>query len=162
MSALVYPTAERLHMRDKGDHGVPADRLARSFVVESNGCWRWTKGRTTSGYGHFWVDGAYFQAHVIVWIVERGTPPADLEPDHLCRHRWCVNPDCIEWVTRAVNVQRGACARLTPGLVEQIRRSYRPWDRGASLRVVAARFGVDHSTVCRIVNGERWSAQATA
>lgn len=45
--------------------------------------------------------------HIIVWESLRGSVPAGFELDHLCRHRWCVNPGHLEVVTRATNVQRG-------------------------------------------------------
>jgi hypothetical protein len=152
-SGLTYPTPERLRTRCKGDHGVPADRLARSYIVETSGCWRWVKGTTGSGYGHFSLGSVYYQAHVIVWIVERGMPPAGLEPDHLCRNRWCVNPDCIEWVTHVENIRRGSRTFLTPDEVEAILTSVAA---GFSQRAVARAHGIDHSTVSRIVSGERW------
>lgn len=151
--SLVYPTAERLRRRLAGERGAPADRLRRSYIVETSGCWRWTTALTTSGYGHFFVAGSYHQAHVIVWIAERGTPPIGLEPDHTCRNRWCVNPEHIEWVTHAVNSQRGARSFLSPEQVAMIRLR----GKAAGVRAMAREYGVDHSTISRVLAGLVWA-----
>lgn len=37
----------------------------------------------------------------------RGQIPRDLQIDHLCRNRPCVNPDHLEVVTPVINTQRG-------------------------------------------------------
>jgi len=153
---LVYPTAERLRTRLKGDHGAPAVRLARSYRIEPNGCWRWIGSIAGNGYGHFSMGRIYYQAHLLIYIVEVGPLPVGLEPDHLCRNRWCVNPADIEFVTHAVNAQRGAAARLTQGEAEMIRAEVRS---GISQRAVGRARGIDHSTVCRIMSGQLWPEQ---
>jgi hypothetical protein len=150
---LTYPSADALRLRGPRMHGTPVERLARSYIVEASGCWRWIKGRTTSGYGHFWFEGTYYQAHLIVYIVKIGPLPVGLEPDHLCRNRWCVNPADIEFVTHAVNMQRGTRTRLTPGEVEMIRAEVAA---GMSQRAIARARGIDHSTVSRLVRGLIW------
>lgn len=149
---LTYPTPEELRTHAKYQRGAPIERLRRCYVIEPGGCWRWIKGHTTNGYGHFSINHIYYQAHVIVWIAERGTPPAGLQPDHLCRNRWCVNPDCIEWVTRAVNVQRGSQATLTPEQVATIKAR----GKAAGVRAMAVEYGVNHSTISRILSGRIW------
>jgi hypothetical protein len=150
---MKYPTATELQIRAKHCKGIPAARFASSYVVESTGCWRWTRARTTAGYGHFWIGDTYYQAHRIAYILHRGPVPADLELDHLCRNRWCINPLHLEIVTRRENIRRGAGTRLNRDLVERIRRAVAS---GLSQRAVAPLFGIDHSTVSRIVNGSRW------
>lgn len=71
-------------------------------------CWIWTggrggKGRPSQRYGQF--KGG--RAHRIAFTLERGTIPAGLVLDHLCRRRVCVNPEHLEPVTHAVNILRG-------------------------------------------------------
>lgn len=150
---MKYPTAAELRQTGKFLHGTPADRLARCYVAEPSGCWRWLKGLTTSGYGHFSIRSVYYQAHLLLYILHVGPLPEGLEPDHLCRNRWCVNPADLEFVTHAVNMQRGARTRLTPEKVAAIRRLVAA---GASQRAIAPIFGVDHSTISRLVRSERW------
>jgi len=151
---LVYPTAQEMRsVRKRARHGRSvADRLTRLYAVETNGCWRWLGCLTTSGYGHFSIGGVYYQAHLLVYILNVGPLPTGLEPDHLCRNRWCVNPRDIEFVTHAVNSQRGYRTVLTPEQVTAIRRA----GRTAGVRALAREYGVNHATISRIVNGLTW------
>jgi hypothetical protein len=151
---IVYPTAEQMHERvTPGRALVPSDRFAKGHVEDANGCWRWIKGITGTGYGHFSIAHIYYQAHRIAYILHRGPVPADLFLDHLCRNRACVNPWHLEIVTHAENVRRGIGTRLTPELADAIRAAVAA---GTSQRKVAPLFGVDHSTVSRICAGRRW------
>lgn len=129
-------------------------RLDASYVVEPEGCWRWVKGLTSAGYGHFHYAGGYYQAHRFLYTLHVSPVPAGLDMDHLCRNRWCVNPAHLEAVTRVTNIRRGKHCRLTPDKVRAIREFV--WAGGASYRRTALMFGLDHSTVARIANGQRW------
>lgn len=77
---------------------------------EPSGCWRWL-ATTSSGYGIFSlkIDGRWraIKAHRVSYTVARGEIPAGLELDHLCRNRWCVNPEHLEAVTTQINTIRG-------------------------------------------------------
>lgn len=76
-------------------------------------CWGWRGGHfKQTGYAIFNVrcaDGKWrpTTAHRVAWRMYRGEFDPDLEPDHLCRNRGCVNPWHAEPVTRRVNTQRG-------------------------------------------------------
>jgi hypothetical protein len=76
-------------------------------VRHENGHWMWVGSRSGSGYGHVLENGRKLMAHR--WGYERlvGPVPAGLEIDHLCRVKACVNPDHLEPVPHAVNIQRG-------------------------------------------------------
>lgn len=75
-------------------------------------CWVWL-GAKTSGYGVMFVNGK--STLVYRWAYERfvGPIPEQLEPDHLCRNRSCVNVAHLEAVTHRENtlraVRRPAC-----------------------------------------------------
>ena len=77
-------------------------------VEITTSCWLW-KGAISSGsgYGNFWVDGKYRNAHAVGYELLVGPIPNGLEIDHLCRVRRCVNPAHLEPVTHAVNMHRG-------------------------------------------------------
>jgi site-specific DNA-cytosine methylase len=128
-------------------------RLHASYVIETNGCWRWTRAKTTAGYGHFHVFNRYYQAHRLVYTLLRGAVTT-AHMDHLCRNRACVNPDHLEPVSHRENVRRGGGTRLT---VERVRAIHELADRGLSQREIGRLMGVDHSTVCRVLRGSRWS-----
>ncbi len=72
-------------------------------------CWRWTGCLAGGGYGQI-RDLALKRAvyaHRVSYEHARGPVPADMTLDHLCRNRWCVNPEHLEIVTRGENVMRG-------------------------------------------------------
>jgi hypothetical protein len=84
----------------------------------------------------------------------RGPIPKGLQLDHLCRQRDCINPDHLEPVTCAVNVQRGQLAKLTPDYVEQIVQLA---DEAVLTRCeIATMFDVSPATVFAILRGHIW------
>ncbi len=80
-----------------------------SKVQFTDTCWLWTGAtRGSRGYGDFALDTKHnVRAHRWAYEFCTGPIPADLEPDHLCRVRHCVNPDHLEAVTHRENTLRG-------------------------------------------------------
>lgn len=70
-------------------------------------CWRWTNRLNGHGYGVLTYKGKTQLAHRAVWEAIKGPVPSGLECDHLCRNRWCVNPEHIELISHRENVLRG-------------------------------------------------------
>lgn len=71
------------------------------------GCWLWTKPIDRDGYGTSYAGGrGPRQAHVEVYRILVGDPPADRVLDHWCRRRNCVRPEHLEPVTHAENDRR--------------------------------------------------------
>ena len=78
-------------------------------VEKTDTCWLWTMGVGSHGYGQFSYQGKQHLAHRFSWFLATGEyPPSghELEIDHTCRVRRCVNPAHLELVTHAVNIQR--------------------------------------------------------
>ena len=77
--------------------------------ARDSGCWEWT-GALTKGYGLTSLGRrgeGLIAAHRWAYMALVGPIPAELECDHLCRNRACVNPAHIELVTRKENLRRG-------------------------------------------------------
>lgn len=70
-------------------------------------CWEWTGAKTSGGYGQFWVKPLKVVSHRFAYEQLVGEIPDDLQLDHLCRNRACVNPQHLEPVTQQVNILRG-------------------------------------------------------
>jgi hypothetical protein len=92
---------------------TPAERFwAKTVRDPDSDCWEWIGATTDQGYGTFFPgpgDGRHtVYAHRWLYEQTRGVIPANLELDHLCRNRACVNPDHLEPVNRLTNMLRGA------------------------------------------------------
>lgn len=70
-------------------------------------CLLWKAGISKSGYAYLSINGKMTLAHR--WIYKRwiGEIDSNLELDHLCRNRNCVNPNHLEQVTHFENMLRG-------------------------------------------------------
>lgn len=75
-------------------------------VEKTNGCWIWT-GCKANGYGIVGIAYETWFAHRVAWVSKNGQLSSDLQLDHLCRDRACVNPDHLDPVPQAVNMIRG-------------------------------------------------------
>src|SRR5437763_12827689 len=83
-----------------------SDRIERNIVVDAGGCWRWQRALNEGGYGLVGYGGKVARAHRVAYELFVGPIPLELELDHLCRVRRCVNPSHLEPVTRRENVLR--------------------------------------------------------
>jgi hypothetical protein len=110
------------HYKRKWRHGDPqgirafkdepmVERLARFYVVEANGCWRWTATLDRVGYGNIQVRRRTMRAHRASYEAHVGPIPKGLELDHLCRNKACVNPSHLEPVTHSENLRRYFASR---------------------------------------------------
>lgn len=76
---------------------------------ESGGCRRWTGYlNPRTGYGQFNLGNqSTGLAHRVAYTLACGVIPDGMQLDHLCRNRWCVNPEHLEPVTATENARRG-------------------------------------------------------
>lgn len=81
--------------------------FARVVEVGAWCCWR-LPNALSRGYCYIQFARTRGQAHVIFYKHLIGPIPRGLTLDHLCRNRWCCNPNHIAPVTRGVNVLRGS------------------------------------------------------
>lgn len=130
----------------------------KRFTVEDRGfttpCHIWQGYRNRAGYGVLQIEGKGVSAHRVFYEAAFGTIPFDVELDHLCRIRICVNPAHLEPVTHAENVQRGNNAKLTPRQVREIRRLYK--ETPLTQEAIAVLFKLRRSQIGKIVRREQW------
>ena len=70
-------------------------------------CWNWLGALNQDGYSAFWDGKRQISGHRFSYHVYRGNLLPELEIDHLCRNRRCVNPHHLEQVTSKINSERG-------------------------------------------------------
>lgn len=79
----------------------------RYLPVTESGCWLWMGAQNDGGYGVCFIEGIHLRAHRIAYEIHIGPIPPELQLDHLCRVRCCVNPAHLEPVTITENLRRG-------------------------------------------------------
>lgn len=82
-----------------------------SKVDKTENCWNWIGGLNEFGYGHFTVGGknkVSSPAHRWSYKMLVGPIADELDIDHVCRNRACVNPDHLRPATSKQNIEHQA------------------------------------------------------
>lgn len=90
------------------------DDILQYIEPQQSGCWLWTGGRNTKGYGQIYIEGRNRGVHRYVYQHIVGDIPDGMTLDHLCRERACCNPTHLEPVTNQENCRRGLRGDLYP------------------------------------------------
>jgi hypothetical protein len=140
-------------------------KLMSLVFVREDGCWAYTGGLTTHGYGHLNWDGKVHKAHVISYLVHKGPIPEGQWVLHTCDQPWCVNPDHLWPGTVQDNVddmiRKGRKARSSGGSalrdddVRQIRRLLAEGQH--SQTEIGEMFRINRATVSDIKRGRSWA-----
>jgi len=70
-------------------------------------CWEWIAGKDKDGYGIFKLNYKVLKAYRYAYELYNGKIPEDLEIDHICENRKCVNPAHLKVVTHQENMSHG-------------------------------------------------------
>jgi hypothetical protein len=128
-------------------------RNPNRYIVDANGCHVWQLSTTANGYPITTRQGKRVMAHKQAYEEVRGAVPDGLVLDHLCKNILCINPEHLEAVTQAENVQRSRLAKLTQQQVLAIRKLRAG---GKQPKELAALFSVTPAHIGDIVAGRRW------
>ena len=134
----------------------PVGSIPAHWIVDaSTGCWIW-QGHLTKGYGMIDIGNTGKKyVHILMFVLKYGNIPPGLELDHVCRNRSCVNPDHVEIVTRAVNIQRGKLAKMNPDSVRELRKLY---DKGLRDKKLGEIFQISSKEAGQIGRRQRWKS----
>jgi hypothetical protein len=141
-----------------------------SKVTKTEQCWLWLGAPTSSGYGAIEIEGKTISAHRYSYEYEYGSIPVGRFVLHTCDIPLCVRPSHLYSGTHKDNMrdmlerghhkhpsQRGELnsrAKITMKDAEDIRRDYATGK--ATHRSLGVKYGIDHTSICRIVNGRYW------
>jgi hypothetical protein len=89
-----------------------AEYFVTRYEVQQDDCWRWTGAISRGGYGQAHACGIQVAAHRLAYELFVGPISGGLVLDHLCRQRWCCNPEHVEPVTQAENIRRGLTGHI--------------------------------------------------
>lgn len=133
---------------------------AKVQKLPGDGCWVWTGGLDTKGYGNFNVEGTTRRASKVAYEMAHGVSTLGVHVLHRCDNRRCVRPDHLFLGTNADNVAdkvaKGRQAmKLSPDAVRDLRARYEAG--GITQRDLAAAFGIGQAQVSRIINHVRRS-----
>jgi DNA-binding CsgD family transcriptional regulator len=140
------------------------DLLRFSKFVDTEGeCWNWT-GATTGTkecprYGQFEIAGSFNLAHRLSFAEFNGPIPKRLMVLHKCNNKLCVRPDHLYLGTGADNqvdrMKDSGGVKLNERKVEVMRALSELTT--LTKKEIALIFGVDYSTVSRILRYKYWA-----
>ena len=137
-------------------------------VNKTQGCWVWTAGKNSSGYGVFRVGDRMVLAHRVAWILAYGPIPEDAQVLHECDNPPCMCPEHLFLGDHLINMadmkakgravghlgNANGRAKLTDDSVRQIRKLK---EQGYTNVAIAKQFSVVNQLVSRICLRECWT-----
>lgn len=131
-------------------------------VEKTDTCWNWTGAKTPRGYGLISYKGKNIYTHRLSWFLHTGNFPKR-NILHDCDNPSCIRPTHLREGTQKENVAdailRGRWSpvtrkKLTEKQVRYIRYAYNK--KLENQIQLAARYGIDQSTVSYIISRKTW------
>lgn len=92
----------------KIDFSTPSllrQKLTRLADINLEGCLIWAASTNHSGYGQLHIDGQYWPAHKVSYILHNGALEDGLVVRHTCHNKRCINPEHLVSGTHKENAQ---------------------------------------------------------
>lgn len=129
---------------------APEERFRRRYTIDDGGCWIFGGRLNHDGYGTMFWNGHRYLAHQISYLWNIGDIPEELEIDHTCKNRACVNPEHLEAVAHRVNVMRGS----VPGPHSHCKRGHAMDGTNVGF---APKWQKRYCKACRKVSSHAWN-----
>lgn len=136
------------------------------YVVSESGCWEWSPGKFSGGYGRVNIGGKERRAHRAMWELVNGKDiPAGMVIAHKCDNPCCVNPEHLQLATQKwnsldcankgrlhVGVSKNSAKLDDQKIVEifSLRKS------GMTQREIGEVYGVHHTTILDVLLSKSW------
>lgn len=152
-----------------------AERFFAKVNKIPGGCWIWTAGKRSTGYGGFWSSDIKNKVLSHRWSYEYHTrkDPGPLCVCHKCDEPLCVNPDHLFTGNHQDNMRdmieknrgRGQFKKgenhsrsvLNNTDVLHCRQMYKPRDPERGISAMARKMGVNKYTLAQAIRGVNWS-----
>lgn len=143
-----------------------------SHVQRGDGCWTWTKGRMTAGYGQLKIKGRQVGAHRVAWVLTNGPIADGLYVCHHCDNPICVRPDHLFVGTNSDNQKdavkkgrnkiaahraRGMSNHAAKITLEMSARIIEMSRQGIPKMRIGRELGVSPRQILDVVQGKHWT-----
>jgi HNH endonuclease len=144
------------------------EKLLSRYYVGESGCWIYTGGWGSNGYGVIWHEGKQKSVHRVSFELYKGPVPPGLYVLHKCNNKPCFNPDHLYAGTAKQNTadmieagrfvdnsgERNGRAILSKREVGEIK--FLIAEGQLSYREIGQIYGAAPNTVKTIASGRNW------